>query len=354
MELLYKPDFDRAARYWDVYWQKTIIDRPIVCVRAPKKGGEPAPAPIYMDGILGNWDEAIARFEHYARNTYWGGDIIPFVDPSWGPDQFALFFGGDFTVGDGTKTSWIHPYVENWDDVSFDLLEGPDSFFTKTIQFYERFQKHADGKYLLGMLDLHSNLGCLSAMRGPQPLCFDLYDYPDEVEAALKRVRSKYAPIYERVFKAGKMDKYGSVGWIPFYARDRYAAIQCDFIALISNDIFRKLALPSIREEAEYLDHCIFHLDGPDALRHVDDILDIDAIDAIQWVPGDGRPKSYKWMELLQKMQKAGKGLHIQDWTFDDIKQYYKELRPEGLVFDLKVDTQDEADEIIEWFTKNT
>jgi hypothetical protein len=36
---------------------------------------------------------------------------------------------------------------------------------------------------------------------------------------------------------------------------------------------------------------------------------------------------------LLKKIQVVGKGLWIYDWTNDELKQSYKELRPEGLFF---------------------
>lgn len=59
-------------------------------------------------------------------------------------------------------------------------------------------------------------------------------------------------------------------------------------------------------------------------------------------------------MDLLKKIQASGKGLWIYDWTSEEIRQYYKELKPEGLVFSLDVNSTDEADSLVEWLTGNT
>jgi succinate dehydrogenase flavin-adding protein (antitoxin of CptAB toxin-antitoxin module) len=61
-------------------------------------------------------------------------------------------------------------------------------------------------------------------------------------------------------------------------------------------------------KKLHFLDHCVYHYDGKGALGHLDDILAIPDIDVIQWVPGDGNPRSIEWMDLLHKIQAAGKG----------------------------------------------
>jgi 5-methyltetrahydrofolate--homocysteine methyltransferase len=123
---------------------------------------------------------------------------------------------------------------------------------------------------------------------------------------------------------------------------------------MISPRMARKFVIPAVAEEAAYLDHCVYHYDGKEALGHLDDILAIDDIDVIQWVPGDGNPRSVEWMDLLKKIQASGKGLWIYDWTIDEIKQFYKELRPEGLLFQVGARTRAEADDLVEWLRKNT
>ncbi len=354
MELMYKPDFDRARKYWEAFWNHTIIDRPVVCVNSPLEGATPQPGMSYMSGFEGDYLEALQTYDKWAATRYFGGESIPYCDLSFGPDQFAAFLGSELIMGRDRVTSWIKPYVTDWREVQVKLDTRPGSRWNMMLDFMKTGAQYSKDKFLLSMLDLHSNMDCLNAMRGPQNLCIDLVYDGEEVERVLDDVRQLYQPIYESLYYSGGMQNRGTIGWSPIYCEGRSAVIQCDFIGLIGPKHARRFVIPAIEEEASYLDHCIYHYDGPDALRHLDDILSISAIDVIQWVPGDGRARSPEWMELLKKIQKAGKGLWLFDWQFEDIKQHYKELEPEGLCFQIEASSQSEASEILEWFTQNT
>ena len=48
----------------------------------------------------------------------------------------------------------------------------------------------------------------------------------------------------------------------------------------------KRYVIPSIEEEVEALDHASYHYDGKEALVHLDNVLGIQGIEVIQWVPG--------------------------------------------------------------------
>ena len=79
------------------------------------------------------------------------------------------------------------------------------------------------------------------------------------------------------------------------------------------------------------LNTSIFHLDGPDAIRHLDALLELKELDAIQWVPGDGNPPARAWLAMLNKIQRAGKSVWISA-SPEDVHAILEELRPEGLM----------------------
>ena len=354
MSLIYKPDFGRARNYWEAFWNHAIIDRPIVCINAPLDNVQPQPSMPYMSGFDGDYRSALEIYDRWAASVYFGGESIPYCDLSFGPDQFAAFLGADLIMAKEQETSWVKSFVTDWKEIQVSLDMRPNSRWNMMIDFMTAGARFSAGKFLLGMLDLHSNMDCLMAMRGSQDLCMDLINNGDEVERVLKEVRHLYQPVYENLYFSGGMDKRGTIGWSPIYCEGKSAVIQCDFICLIGPKHARRFVIPAIEEEAAYLDHCVYHYDGPDALRHLDDILSIADIDVIQWVPGDGRPRSPEWIDLLKKIQGAGKGLWLFDWTIADIKKHYRELNPEGLCFQLEAASQTEAEELLRWFTQNT
>lgn len=162
-----------------------------------------------------------------------------------------------------------------------------------------------------------------------------------------------YPAVYNAIYDAGGMKETGTTCWIPFWHSGKYATIQCDFICMVSPDIANEYIIPALEEEANFLDHSIYHLDGPQALPHLDSILSIKKLDAVQWVAGDGQPPQHEWMDVLKKVQKAGKGLQL--WgPVDVIKRYHKELDHTGVVyFPHGVKDRKEAEDLLLWLERN-
>ncbi|MGE5224846.1 MAG: hypothetical protein ACM3PY_20620, partial [Omnitrophica WOR_2 bacterium] len=72
------------------------------------------------------------------------------------------------------------------------------------------------------------------------------------------------------------------------------------------------------------------HLDGPGALRHMDSILSIPELHALQWVPGTGNEVFERWIWVYQKAQKAGKGIQV-SCQFAEVERVMETLDPHGL-----------------------
>ncbi len=345
--LTYKPDFNEARCYWESFWQGEVIDRPFIAVTAPKEGAEQSLPPPYPTKVGSQYEDVAQQFDRHASTTFFGGEAIPFFQHSFGPDQFGTFLGAELNQSRiEFGTTWAIPFVKDWKEVF--PLSLHSNYWTEMIKFTRCLAKEGEGKFLVGMLDLHSNLDAIAAIRGVEQTCIDLMEQPELMEKATKSVRSLYASIYKGIYEAGNMAKWGTVGWAPFYCQDKFATIQCDEICLISPKMARQFVIPALEEEASYLDHCVYHLDGPDALVHLDDILSISKIDVIQWVPGEGQPPLIKWMDLLKKIQSKGKGLHIY-CSPEEVKIFHKELRPEKVLYDVKSDSQSEAENLINW-----
>ena len=70
--------------------------------------------------------------------------------------------------------------------------------------------------------------------------------------------------------------------------------------------------MEELTETSSWLDHSIYHMDGIEQIRHLDSLLSIKKLRAIQWVCVAGQPSPTEFIPVLQKIQKAGKGLVIQ------------------------------------------
>ena len=351
--LAYKPDLDEAKKYWRAFWAGEIIDRPCICVRTWRDPEKRPPGPGSLNAF-GDWSSAIERYDECASSILWLGEAIPFLQINFGPDQFAAWLGADLRNSSFQEdTSWSVPVVEDWDHHARDIHRPHGVWWDRMLEFQRLVAERAEGKFLSGVPDIHSNMDALSGLRGPQELCCDLHDAPEKIDEAMKKVRRAFAPAFEGIEEAGSMAERGYTGWLPFYSETRYAVLQCDFACMVGPEHFRRWILPALEEESSYLDHSVYHYDGPDALVHLKDVLSIPGIRAIQWVPGSGNPPVIEWMDLLKEMQKAGKGLYL-GGSPDEIKVYHQNLRPEHVMYDVWVSSPKEAEALLAWLRQHT
>ncbi|HNT34449.1 MAG TPA: hypothetical protein PKH07_05550 [bacterium] len=347
--LVHKPDFRQAVRRWEAFWQGEMIDRPCLVVTAPKEGATSAPHPAYMAGHTGCYREVVEQYDRWAQGIWFGAEAMPFLEPSFGPDVFAAFVGAELKYD--TATSWAVPFVEDWESVLPLDLTGED--WKRMKDYVQTASEFAKGRFLIGMLDLHSNMDCLASIRNPQRLCMDVLDCPELVDRAMQNVQKLYPKVFEEVYRAGSMANQGCIGWTPVYSPKRFAVTQCDFICMLGPEQARRFVIPALAEEAAYLDHCVYHYDGPGALKHLDDILAIADIDCIQWVEGAGNPPLIEWMDLLKKIQAAGKSVEVR-CPAEQIPIFHKNLLPDRVVYITNTATQKQAEELIIWLKANS
>jgi len=355
MHLSTKANFDNARAHWTAFWNHDVVKRPCVGITGPRANVTPKPDPAYMAEARED-PAAVAQAQlDHVRSRFWLGDAIPFRYPSFGPDVFAGFMGSDLAhSSDPTLTSWAVPFVDSWPE-SFPLHVDPENAtLQKMLSVIETFAQVGEGHFLVGMLDLHSNLDALVAIRGVERLLIDLVECPETIDEAMRQVRELYPSVYETCYRAGNMDRWGTIGWWHCYCAGRFAMVQCDTICMLSQEHFRRFVLPAIEEETAFLDHSFFHLDGPDALRHLDDLLAIETLDGIQWEPGAGQPWLPEWLDLLKRIQQAGKSVCIYAENPERLKMYHRELRPELVCYSVSAETEEDARRLLDWLEANT
>ena len=347
--LKYKPDFERAAKYWDAFWAHEIIDRPPVIIWA-KNDNEKGYINHRMDD---EFEATFVKFENFFQSTSFLGECIPCFRPDFGPDQMAAFLGAPLVSGpEGTNTSWSQKIVEDW-KASLPLEFNKDTdAWKKMAEYHKAAARRFEGKCLVSNIDMHSNIDMLEGLRGAEKLIFDIIDNQELILKALQDSRKVYAEVFNELWEYGNKSLVGTTSWISLYSRKKFNPIQADFIALLNPEMCKKFVLPEIEYEAQFLDHSCFHLDGPDALKHLDDILSIKEIDCIQWIPGAGNKPQIEWPDVLHRIHKAGKSTIIYAEP-QDIKRIHKEYPPNLVVYETNVKTEQEGWELIDWLVNN-
>jgi hypothetical protein len=360
MGLICKPDFGEARARWQALYEGEIIDRPVTAIEVPMNPANPAQSPQYLSFLAEGIDGALDQFEAYAKQTWYLGDAMPSYRPEAGADMFAGFLGTPLRYDwdrypGGRPDAWSIPTVTSWEEALPLRLSEENELWQTVQRAVRRTAERGHGKYLVTSLDLHSNIDALTAMRGPGKLIYDMFDTPELVHRAMYDARAAYRQVSERIYALSNTDTWGSVRGP--YSPGRYNTIASDIAAVLSPELFREFVMPAIEDEADYLDHAMFHIDGPDMLKFLDDILAVDGIQVINWVPGvQNQGKRFaEWTDVFRRVQDAGKIMQIYDVTAEEVKVLAKELHPARVYYSVKgVQTHQEADELLGWLTRHT
>ncbi|NLF02929.1 MAG: hypothetical protein GX601_18350 [Anaerolineales bacterium] len=347
-----KPDLPEAAERWEAFYAGEIIDRPVVCVTAPREGAAAVADISYRERAFGDIDTLIDHALARAESLYWGGEAVPSFFPSIGPDEIAVFIGAELRWSDDSgDTNWSVPWVEDWEQALPLRLHADHSLYQRLLAVYRRGAERLAGKMLLSPPDLHTNMDLLAAIRGPQRLCLDLLDQPDVIDRAMDDARAIFRELWAAVTRAGRMDELGYCH--AFYSPEGAAVLQCDFGCMISPTMFRRWVLPALEEEAAIVRHALYHWDGPGALVHTADLLASRGLFSMSYVPGSGHGEHIDYLELFRRVQAGGKAVQVYG-TPEQLKVMHRELKPEKVHYHTHCDSVAEAEALLSWFTRNT
>ena len=122
----------------------------------------------------------------------------------------------------------------------------------------------------------------------------------------------------------------GLLHWLGLWSNRTYMIPACDFNYMISPAQFRDLFLPDIARQTATVGRAVFHLDGPGAANHIDALLEVPDIQAIQFTPGEGTPSALAWVEMFRKVQDRGRSI-LPICPAEEVLELCEALKPEGL-----------------------
>lgn len=329
----YKPDFEESYPRYKAFFHGETLDRPLVSVKVPVE----TPVVIGQKNYTNHrerWLDVEYRAECDAKrisNYEYHYDAMPVVFPNLGPEIFSAWCGCPYHFGE--TTTWSEPVVKSWQD-DFDKCA-----LNKEHPLYKALEKYTDcllalgkGNFIVGLTDFHPGGDHLAALRDPANLCMDLLDDPEGVKRALSKSYDEYFHVYDVFFHKLKQAGMPISSWLQGISKEKYYIPSCDFSYLIGNEQFEEFFLPGIVRECNHYDHTIYHLDGIAALRHLDSILQIKKLGAVQWVCGAGHEGYAKWIDVYRRIQAKGKGVFL-NIHLSELDLVFDTLRPDGIWF---------------------
>jgi len=344
-----------ALRRYKAFWHCEETDRPVLHITVPKYASAEGWEAVRSKSLTDEWENAKARLDrvlYQIKHSSYYAEGFATERAFFGSVCLAGMMGCDYKLA--PYTVWFglqEKLIKDWRDFDSVELNKESPLFLTVKNVFETFAENLNGQFRLGMTDLGGNLDILSPLRGTQELLIDLIENPEEVKKAIEitdRYFEEAFDYYYSIFTSH--GQKGMSSWMGIWCDERYFPLQCDFAAMISPDSFKEFTVPSLTRACDYLDYSIFHLDGPAMLPHIDHLLSIEALNGIQWVPGDGNPPAWdeKWFNLYHKIQAANKSLVLLDInSAEQIIRLSNELSPNGLFISANLATDEEAMEVV-------
>jgi hypothetical protein len=301
-------DWQRIERDWTAWWAGEL-ERPMVVIETL----DPCP-----DGDWNDFQDFLTRFppdmaaeevldQLQARlaATRFFGDAFPKWFPNFGAGIVAAFLGGGFEYK--TRTTWFHK-IEAHSLADLRLDYDPDNVWWRRVQDITRAAVERWGQTVtIGHTDLGGNLDILASLRGNRQLLEDMVDAPEEVERLTGVITQLWLRYYDALYDIVQPALRGLAAWGPFWFPGKGYMLQSDIAYMISPRMFDRFVLPDLAACCDALDYGVYHLDGVGQLRHLDMLLSLQRLRAIQWIPGAGQPPPEEWLDLLERIRDAGK-----------------------------------------------
>lgn len=326
------PHFGQSMARVEAWFAGAVIDRPPVRFMSPNYFPAITTKPYQSLELEDKWFDAEFRVDAYLASVsgvVFPAETFPFFYPFLGVDFYAALYGSALVFDD--VTSWATTALHNWtqlDELRFD--RGSNVYFERAEALTQVALERCAGKTLVGYTSLHPGVDAAAAIRGHAEMCLDLVDNPDEVTRLIDKMLADFAHVFHHFNGMLKERDLPSISWLAVPSAGTIHIPGCDFATLLSPEHFEAFCLPALMREVQVAEHNVFHLDGKGVARHIDMIMEVPGIDAIQWAQGSGSNRPIlQWLPLIKKIQ--ARYPVIVDLNADELDAFMAEMQPEGL-----------------------
>lgn len=307
----WKPDWDTVRARHIAWWEHTGF---VVSTQAPADHPHAAVAkPASPETLEQAWitpEYRARKAEYELSQTYFGGEAFPYFDAHIGPGSLALMLGSRASYTD--ESVWYEACLDDLENAPPLRFDPDDLWFRRHVALLEYGMAISEGRFLVGMPDLIENMDTLASLRGAETLMFDLIEQPDVIKRMIREINQVYFEVFSALHQIIR-DAWGGNAFSAFriWGPGKTGKVQCDASAMFSPRMFAAFVVPALAEQCAWLDYSMYHLDGTQAVVHLDQLLEIEALDAIEWTPQAGIETggSPRWYPLYRRILDAGKSV---------------------------------------------
>jgi hypothetical protein len=345
----------RAREHMMQWWRGEGL---VVTIVAPRENAQAA-VPSAPADVRERWLDVDYRIQaglaKLANNVYLA-DAVPYFEVNMGPGSLGTFLGSEPVFE--PETVWYQPCIDDPDadaDEPIRLETDNNRWLDQHLAFCEALLERCAGRCIVAMPDLIENVDTLAALRGSERLLLDLVERGDWVERRVWEINDAFFAAFELFYqRLSKQVGGGNAFFFDIWSPGPTAKVQCDFSCMISPAMFRRFVMPALAEQCRRLDYSMYHLDGEGALGHLDALLEIDSLDAIEWTPTGAwtsdpqnpRGGSPAWFDMYRRIKSAGKSVQAIGLWPSEVAPLIDAVGPDGLYIQCHAASQREAEQL--------
>jgi hypothetical protein len=238
----------------------------------------------------------------------------------------GLLVGGDYVYDENTAWLQEKPNILDAPPLQFNVEE---TVLPEYLACVEAAADAADGMGFINPYCLMDPATTLSQLAGPAEMAMALLEKPDVVRAWIDELTRLSLIMYERHREAASLQDSA-----PFWGPTTPGlaqVLQCDFSVMISPDMFGEFIMPMLHRLAEPMSRTLYHLDGTEQMRFLDQLERIPALKGIQWNPQTHYAQPSHHLDDLREIRRRGLGLFLAVDSVEEAVVATQELGPDGL-----------------------
>ena len=344
----WKPNLEETKKRYINWWNhKGIILNMWEHFQEGVKPHADIPMPPAPRDLNQKWFDPEWRADYldwYVAHSSLMADMLPVANTQLGPGSLAAILGGVFEGGE--DTIWIHPNPNYSDDIVFNP-NHPNYLLHKDL--LKACKRKAQGHYYVGMPDLMEGLDVLAAIKGTDQVLLDTVMQPEMLEHQMQQINDIYFQVFDELYDIIREGDEMAFCYFSSWAPGKMSKLQSDISTMISVDDYRRFVQPFIREQCQKIDYTLYHLDGVGAMHHLDALLEIKELNAIQWTPGVVEPQggSPKWYDLYKKILAHGKSIMACWVTLDELRPLLDNIGGDGVHLEMDFHNEQEVEQAI-------
>lgn len=315
MQRLWKSNWDETREHFEAWWrgEGLVIGSwgpGLSAVVAHARVEQPAaPTTIELRHTDATFIAQNTRWKMAHR--LWPADILPAAWPHIGTLPLCTYLGA--TPQYAENNVWYQPCMNDLNDHPPLVFDASHPRVIELEGIVRQTVALSQDNYLVGMPALLGGIDILAELRGTADLLMDMLEDPPAVHRRLEEIQRAYEQAFDRMYGIVKSPDDASMafGYFMLWGAGKVGLCQCDTASMFSPAMFQQFVIPYLKQQCAFLDRSMFHIDGSQCLAHLDLLLAVEDLDAIEFTPDPKAPPGGdpSWYPTYRKILTAGKAL---------------------------------------------